>query len=389
VNASQAEPTVFHDAPILERFSSMTFLTRLAPAAGLFLLSGLHLGADTIRASIHQPFDGVTHHRIVQNQPRKVSIHILEIDPSVPGVRFFNTPSNGDLPGDVVHQTTRAFVAEHGAQIAINANFATYVSGANMNLLNIAASNGDVYSPFHAGWPGINITRDNRVDLVTAVSANVSHDPPLFFSGFDPDPDVELYNTIGGNELILHHGKVIATWADGLHPRTAAGVTAEGKLLLLTIDGRNPGHSLGMSTTEVAQVLQRHGAIHAINLDGGGSTTLIFADPEPRVVNIPVGVRNEPGTERHVGNNLGIYATVRNPSISPRAILMAGASDAPVHLKIQGAPNTLLEVEVSSDYLEWFTLETLETDADGLGKVIDEEAPAHPRRFYRVKSPAG
>jgi hypothetical protein len=267
--------------------------------------------AEGARVVISEPFEGVTHYRINQEQPRRVSLHLLEIDPSAPGIGFFTTPSNGDAPGDTVHQRTRDFVSEHGLQIGINANFSNYVSGINMNLLNIAASEGDVYSPFYAGWPGINITADNQVDLVTPVSENVSHDPPDFFSGYDPVPDVPLYNAVGGNELILQNGAVIATWADGLHPRTAAGVTDDGKLLLFTVDGRNSDHSQGMSTTEVAYVLKQYGAVHGINLDGGGSTTLIFSDPDPRVVNVPVGIGNEPGTERYVGNNLGLWATVR------------------------------------------------------------------------------
>ncbi len=263
------------------------------------------------RIAISEPFEGVTHYVIHQEQPRRVSIHLLEIDPAAPGIGFLTTPSNGDLPGDTVHERTRDFAAEHGLQIAINANFSNYVSGINMNLLNIAASNGDVYSPFYAGWPGINITADNQVDLVTAVPENISHEPPDFFSGYDPVPDVPLFNTVGGNELILHHGEVVATWEDGLHPRTAAGVTAGGNLLLFAVDGRNNEHSRGMSTTEVARVLKQYGAIHGINLDGGGSTTLVFSDPSPRVVNIPVGIGNEPGTERYVGNNFGIFANLR------------------------------------------------------------------------------
>jgi hypothetical protein len=280
------------------------------------ILTGFHSVGTAARIAISEPFEGVTHYQIHQEQPRRVSIHLLEIDPKAPGIGFFTTPSNGDLPGDTVHQTTRGFVTQHGLQIGINANFSNYVSGANMNLLNIAASNGDVYSPFYAGWPGINITRDNQVNLVTPVPANVSHESPHFYSGFDPVPNVPLYNTVGGNELILQNGQVIATWADGLHPRTAAGVTADGKLLLFTVDGRNTDHSQGMSTTEVAHVLRQYGAVHGLNLDGGGSTTLVLSDPSPRVVNVPVGVSNQPGTERFVGNNLGVFARLREQPLS-------------------------------------------------------------------------
>src|SRR5690606_31231331 len=136
---------------------------------------------------------------------------------------------------------------------------------------------------------------------------NVSHSPPNYFSGYIPVPNVPLYNAVGGNERIVRTGQVVAG-DTALHPRTAAGVTADGKLLLFTVDGRNSSHSQGMSTPEVANLLVQYGAVQAVNLDGGGSTTLVMASPTPRVVNVPVGIGNIPGTERSNGNNLGVYA---------------------------------------------------------------------------------
>jgi Phosphodiester glycosidase len=56
------------------------------------------------------------------------------------------------------------------------------------------------------------------------------------------------------------------------NPRTLAGVTAAGRLLLVTIDGRRPGHSVGASFAESAAVMRALGARDAVNLDGGGST---------------------------------------------------------------------------------------------------------------------
>ncbi|MCC6682428.1 MAG: phosphodiester glycosidase family protein [Phycisphaeraceae bacterium] len=243
--------------------------------------------------------------------PRLVDIHIVEIDPTAAGIDFFVSPSNGSSPGETNHQTTSGFVTQHNLQIGLNANFTAYAPSAPyMDVLGIAASNGDVYSPFYAGWPGINITQNNQVNMVQAVAGNISHDPPDYYSGYAPNPNVPLYNAVGGNEHIVHNGQNIATWADGLHPRSAMGVTAAGHLLLFAVDGRNTGHSLGMSTSEVADVLIGYGAVEAMNLDGGGSTTLVFSDPAPRLVNVPVGVSNVPGTERNVGCNFGVYAAV-------------------------------------------------------------------------------
>ena len=56
------------------------------------------------------------------------------------------------------------------------------------------------------------------------------------------------------------------------NPRTLAGVTRAGRLLLVTVDGRRPGHSVGASFAESAAVMRALGATDAVNLDGGGST---------------------------------------------------------------------------------------------------------------------
>lgn len=58
------------------------------------------------------------------------------------------------------------------------------------------------------------------------------------------------------------------------NPRTLAGVTASGNLLLITVDGRRPGVSVGASFIESARILQSLGAVDAVNLDGGGSTSI-------------------------------------------------------------------------------------------------------------------
>ncbi|MGN9839289.1 phosphodiester glycosidase family protein [Nonomuraea sp. H19] len=64
-------------------------------------------------------------------------------------------------------------------------------------------------------------------------------------------------------------------WYLRRNPRTAAGVARDGRIILLTVDGRRPAHSVGLSISEVAQVMRSLGAVDAINLDGGGSTAMV------------------------------------------------------------------------------------------------------------------
>jgi hypothetical protein len=89
------------------------------------------------------------------------------------------------------------------------------------------------------------------------------------------------------------------TFVAARHPRTLAGVRADGKLLLVTVDGRRPGWSTGMTLTEAARLMRSLGARDALNLDGGGSTTMTVRG---EVVNRP----SDPGGERRVSN--GVFA---------------------------------------------------------------------------------
>jgi exopolysaccharide biosynthesis protein len=113
-------------------------------------------------------------------------------------------------------------------------------------------------------------------------------------------------DAMGSNERIVRDGENTATWRE-LHPRTAIGVTGDEELVLVVVDGRQRGYSEGMTTPEVAEVMLDFGVVDAINLDGGGSTTLVINRGEPLVINRPVG-RRRAGTLREVGSSFGVFA---------------------------------------------------------------------------------
>lgn len=101
------------------------------------------------------------------------------------------------------------------------------------------------------------------------------------------------YNILGAGPQLIKNGKIAITnvqekitpaFVNDGHPRTAIARLASGKLLLMTIDGRQPGESIGMSLTTLADILIELGAVEAINLDGGGSTTMVIHN---KIVNRP------------------------------------------------------------------------------------------------------
>ena len=98
------------------------------------------------------------------------------------------------------------------------------------------------------------------------------------------------------------------------HPRTAVGIDADGRrLLILVVDGRSSA-SRGYTMVELADMMTALGAENAINLDGGGSSTMYT-----RTGTGAMGIVNEPsdGSERLVPNALGVVYHAELPPVVP------------------------------------------------------------------------
>ncbi|MDQ7819049.1 MAG: phosphodiester glycosidase family protein [Armatimonadota bacterium] len=111
------------------------------------------------------------------------------------------------------------------------------------------------------------------------------------------DPRWErVRHAVGGGPRLLAGGQLVsdegfpATLVSLRHPRTALGILADGRIALVVVDGRQPTHSLGMTLVELALELYRLGAVDGINLDGGGSSTLVAGG---RLMNRPADETGE------------------------------------------------------------------------------------------------
>jgi hypothetical protein len=120
---------------------------------------------------------------------------------------------------------------------------------------------------------------------------------------------------VGGRPLLVRDSTIPGIvdtegqpgFATGRHPRTAAGIARGGRqLILVVVDGRQMPYSDGMTLRELADLMLALGARDAINLDGGGSTTLVYAPKDSggalRIANRP----SDAGGERTVGDALAI-----------------------------------------------------------------------------------
>ncbi len=104
-----------------------------------------------------------------------------------------------------------------------------------------------------------------------------------------------VLDTLGGNTRLVKSGKNVAPNGSGYpytrNPRTGVGKTSAGKVLLVTVDGRQPGYSVGMTFVEFGRLFIRLGASDAMNLDGGGSTEMVV---NGEVKNRPSGRKERP-----------------------------------------------------------------------------------------------
>jgi hypothetical protein len=120
---------------------------------------------------------------------------------------------------------------------------------------------------------------------------------------------------VGGGPHLLKDGKVFVDWKEGgfkeafalkPHPRSAIGRNSWGDIFLVTVDGRGP-HSLGVTLSELAGICIQLGMTDAINLDGGGSTSLnLFGSP----VNRP-----SDGAERPIANAILLFGAPGRASV--------------------------------------------------------------------------
>ena len=177
-------------------------------------------------------------------------------------------------------ETTSQVARKHNFDITINASFfaaptAREIAGQKVHYFvgNCAwpegwhYSNGKLFGePKTARFRSTMIVhRDKTVTMVDALAALPA--------------DTQF--AISGSAMMLKNGMVTPPVKDeARHPRSAVGLSADARTLyIIAVDGRQEPHSRGATLAELANIFIQFGAHSAINLDGGGSTSLVIKDP--------------------------------------------------------------------------------------------------------------
>ncbi len=257
-----------------------------------------------------RPFPGVVYREEVRpSPPLRLFIVNIDLGQAELKLKVAREPLP-DLTGpwNCLLRPTSELAAQERLAVAVNGDFFAardkirvgsrdfaYYRNNRAYPIGPAVSDGVVWNKGKGEWCALVVRKSGKVTIGSAQTL--------------PE-DAE--QVVGGNMLLVVDGKA-AAGDKTLAPRTAAGIDRAGKrLILLVVDGRREGWSVGMTTGELAQEMVKLGCWNAINLDGGGSTTLVIRDPgsgRMEVVNRPSDGNDLPiplSVERSVANVLGV-----------------------------------------------------------------------------------
>ena len=133
-------------------------------------------------------------------------------------------------------------------------------------------------------------TAEQRRFYATSTEPNIFSSAPMLIDDYRPVGEV-FSGSVAGDALLNFAYEDPRRHQGVRHPRTAVAITGDGHLLMVVVDGRRPGISEGMTARELTLFLKDNfNPRYALNMDGGGSSTLCVAgqgDPETHVVNYP------------------------------------------------------------------------------------------------------
>ena len=263
--------------------------------------TALNSAENEPESSTEQLFRGVSYTKETYTSPRRMVVHIVTVNVARSGIKPFVTPADrpkSDEPYNA--RTTSDFMKEFKVQLAIN---------------------GSGFTP----WHDYSLTYyPHDGDPVAPIGTTISDGFNFMYNGDDPRPlikfggkrpvdigyiDGSAEYAVSGIRMLIEKGEILPDLdTSKTAPRTAAGISKDGqKMVIVVVDGRQFFHSRGSTIQELAEILLENGAYSALELDGGGSSTLVVArDGKPVVLNSPIHQRL-PGNERPVANHIGFY----------------------------------------------------------------------------------
>jgi exopolysaccharide biosynthesis protein len=243
-----------------------------------FTLNSQIRGFKKIKWEIEKPVSGLVwkHTNALIEDSLRENFNILIVDLRLRKISILYNPKEN------VRTSSQATAS--GAIAAVNGGFFNVKEGGSVTYIKIAGNILD--SDTAKKWPGnANMTGSVMIDSKGHLSIN----PVMTNNWYDTHSEYP-YALVTG-PLLLHHKKRVLLPKTSLvitkHPRTAIGVINRNKIVLVILDGRT-SEAQGMTLMKLTDLMISLGCTDAVNLDGGGSTTMwIEGKPFGGVVNMP------------------------------------------------------------------------------------------------------
>ena len=180
----------------------------------------------------------------------------------------------------------------------------------------------------------------------------------------------DIQEAVGASIMLVKDGKLAVdgggNYYDNRASRTCVGITADNRVVLMAMDGRQEPVSAGGSAVEIAQVMLDAGCVVAVNLDGGGSTT--FVAKEEGADELTVVNRPSDGYARSVSSSLMIVSTAKPSNEFDHAIVSADYDYLTAGTSL---PITVTGVSASGNAAELPENTTLRVSDSSIGSVAD------------------
>lgn len=314
--------------PMFPMLKSSAVAARLRLFACALLLAAAPVLAAPVVTGWKPLFKGIDYLTGTNSQSagdfnNRMVAHVLRINLTDPDIRLLPTPRHTNYianSSETQGRTVSQFVKAYGVQVAVNANFFSpeeyYLpEGTAMRVDGLSISEGHLVSSPNFG----------RAACVLFDTANIGR---IVHTNWPAVSTNGVLNAIAGDYPILVRGVNIGRqylsqggFIHATNPRTALGLSQDGKtLFLMCIDGRQD-HSTGAYDYETGAWMLLVGAHDAVNLDGGGSATMamLSSTGQPMRLNYSSAVADS-GRERTVGSHFGVYAKPLESFVSNLAV---------------------------------------------------------------------
>ncbi|MEL6931249.1 MAG: phosphodiester glycosidase family protein [Cyanobacteria bacterium J06600_6] len=265
------------------------------------LFYGWRISLRPLRTEVKQQLaSGIDYQRKIYSQPRPYIAHIVTIDLTNPLVTPFVTPIISQSGEDRYSASaTSNFVSQFDLKLAVNGSF--FYPFIEDTPWSFYPHQGD-----RAIALGENIVqgkRSGKAEQQWNVICFLNNRAEISLTQKCSNSTI---NAVAGRELLVTDGKPVANQETKAYARTAVAVDQRGeKLWLIVVDGKQPFYSQGATLIELAELAIALGGDRALNLDGGGSSTLaVQQEGAVQVLNAPIHTKI-PMRERPVANHLG------------------------------------------------------------------------------------